>query len=409
MNLIQLVGDQTVQNLLPVMALRPRKIIQLRSQDAPGSKRFEQAAQNFILAAQRLKIESASASYEPEVITIVLSSCSPGIEETRVHVAKLLAEESQSVVNFTGATKLMSLGSHQAATALSAPSFYCDTQEKCFTDGQTKAGQQWPDFATTAKDLTVPLLMAAHGKDFDQWKHEQASSELKAYGLTAFGLRRQHANEMKEFTDALKPFFFSKKGKVPSAQDELTQMLSEPLPAACAQSAPCTQLLQAAGAANLVAQNGSDWFVNSEPRKQDVERVANLLLGTWLELAVIAMLERHPRYQNALWSVEPRQTQAADFGEMDIVCVDQKLASLRYLSCKTVITGQALEHLEAVGDRAHRVGGSHAASTLVLFHAFDQAQTQAIRNYAQRLRISATIGPEDIVKEFGPPGRTNRP
>ncbi|MCA1964956.1 MAG: hypothetical protein LDL31_13505, partial [Prosthecobacter sp.] len=128
--------------------------------------------------------------------------------------------------------------------------------------------------------------------------------------------------------------------------------------------------------------------------------VANLLIGTWLELALLAMLERHPRYQNPLWSVKPKRTDDTDFGEMDLVCVDQHTASLRYLSCKSVLDRPPLEHLEAVGDRAHRVGGSHAASPRVLFRAVDAGQEHTIKRYAKRLRMDAAIGAQRIIEEF---------
>ena len=111
------------------------------------------------------------------------------------------------------------------------------------------------------------------------------------------------------------------------------------------------------------------------------------------------MLEGHPRYQNALWSVEPRTAHDADFGEMDIVCVDQKTASLRYVSCKAVLDKPPLEHLEAVGDRAHRVGGTFAASTLVVFQTIGD-QDKMIRRYAKRLRIDAAVGASQITHEF---------
>lgn len=400
LTLIQLVGDQTVQNLLPVMALRPDRIIQLRSRDESGKTRFHDAAANFSSAVRQLKFESATQGYSPEVITEVIPDNSPGIEATRQTTARLLAANPGSVVNFTGATKLMSIGAHQAASALSAPSIYCDTQEKRFTDGGTGGLASWPDFVSTASALTVPLLMAAHGKNFGEWRHEIPTDALKAYGLVSFGVRRANEDIAIAFNKALKTFFFRKNGKLPSGQADLTALIREPLPAQCSASEPAAQLLKAAVSAGLLNARGNDYFVSAQPRKREVERVANLLIGTWLELALLAMLERHPRYQNPLWSVEPKRTDDTDFGEMDLVCVDQRTASLRYLSCKSVLDRPPLEHLEAVGDRAHRVGGSHAASTLVLFHPFDAGQEQTIKRYAKRLRIDAAIGAQNIIQEF---------
>lgn len=398
--LIQLVGDQTVQNLLPVMALRPARIIQLRSRDLPGKTRFKDAAANFESAVGQLFLEAASKGYKPEVVTEEIADTSPSIEKTRSVIAQKLAATPGSIMNFTGATKLMSIGAHQAASALGAPSIYCDTQEQRFTDGSTGKLDSWPDFAATSSALTVPLLMAAHGKNFGEWRHDIPTDTLKAYGLVAFGLRRKHWGALDGFNKALRLFFYRRNGKLPSAEEELRKLIGEALPASVSATEPGQQLLDAAASANILAKKDSNYFIVARSAKWDVERVANLLIGTWLELAVLAMLERHPRYQNPLWSVAPKKTHDTDFGEMDLVCVDQRTASLRYLSCKAVLDRPPLEHLEAVGDRAHRVGGSHAASTLVLFHAFDQGQEQTIARYAKRLRMDAAIGPDKIVSEF---------
>jgi hypothetical protein len=406
--MIQIVGDQTVQNLLPVMALRPARIFQARSQDVKGATRFEDAADNFGLAVQRLSSEPGFEGYQPEIITETMDDTSPGIEATRSFVASFLAKQQGAVVNFTGATKLMSIGAYQAAAALGAPSLYCDTQEKRFTDGHTGKLDPWPDFRSAAAHLSVPLLMAAHGKNFGDWQHEVPTSELKEYGQKAFNVRRDNWDELDGFNKSLRPFFYRIKGRVPSVEADLRALVSEPLPAGVIATPSGHDLVRAATIAGLLQSTGKNQFiVNAEPRKRDVERVANLLIGSWVELAVLDMMEGHPRYQNPLWSVEPSVAQDADFGEMDIVCVDQRTASLRYISCKAVLDKPPLEHLEAVGDRAHRVGGTFAASTLVVFQTYFE-QDQTIRRYAKRLRIDAAVGAAQIVHEFFTSGRSAR-
>jgi hypothetical protein len=398
--LIQLVGDQTVQNLLPAMALRLVKVIQVRSRDVRGSTRFENAAQNFSSAVQQLGAEPGFEDYRAEVHTEVIDDTSPGIEASRTLVASLLAKHPGAVVNFTGATKLMSIGAYQAAGALGAPSLYCDTQEKRFTDGHTGKLDPWPDFIGTAAHLSVPLLMAAHGKNFGDWQHEVPTRELKEYGQKAFNVRRDNWDQLDGFNKSLRPFFYrAKGGRVPFDENDLRKLLSEPLPVEATSSDPGRGLLHAATAAGLLHSRANRFFVNAVPRKREVERVANLLIGSWVELAVLDMLQGHSRYQNPLWSVEPRAAHDADFGEMDIVCVDQKTASLRYISCKAVLDKPALEHLEAVGDRAHRVGGTFAASTLVVFQTIAD-QDKIIRRYAKRLRIDAAVGAPQIIHEF---------
>ncbi|MEI7940330.1 MAG: hypothetical protein WCK27_26915 [Verrucomicrobiota bacterium] len=127
--IIQVVGDQTVQNLLPIMALHPSKIIQVRSRDTIPTTRFKDAADNLCSAVAHLKEEPGFDNYRPNISTEIIEQTSPGIENTRSVVASLLAVHQGALVNFTGATKLMSIGAYQAAAALGAPSLYCDTQE----------------------------------------------------------------------------------------------------------------------------------------------------------------------------------------------------------------------------------------------------------------------------------------
>jgi hypothetical protein len=400
--LIQLVGDQTVQNLLPVMALRPAQIIQFRSRDkSAAAPRFETAALNFELSVRALAHEPDFGDYQPKISTIELDSASPKIEDVRSAVASRLAEFPQTVVNFTGATKLMSIGAHQAAAAMAVPSLYCDTQEKTFVDGESyNAALKLPSFLETAAKLSVPLLMAAHGKKFQDWKSEKPTEELLSYGRTSFEVRRDHWNECGSFFDALKPFFFRFKGGIPRSQAELKNLAASALPVPPSVNPALKRFLDAAIASGLCRAVGKSYFLACGPEREALERTANLLIGTWLELAILDMLDGHPHLQKALWSVAPKKTKDADFGEMDIVCVDQRRASLRYISCKAFLGGQTLEHLEAVGDRSHRIGGTFAASSLAVFTTF-QDQDKIIRNYAKRLRIDPAVGPAQISHEFG--------
>jgi len=258
----------------------------------------------------------------------------------------------------------------------------------------------------------VPLLMAAHGKNPRGWRHDTPTAALKAFGLTAFEVRHTRWKELADFNRALRAHFYRNRGKVP---DNVNGIIGDSLPSSCSASEPGVRLLESAVTAGLLRKRDSDFLVIARPghpgasarerakhKRREVERVANLLIGSWLEVALLAMLENHPRYQNPLWSVEPKRRDDTDFGEMDLVCVDQRTASLRYLSCKAVLD-DPLEHLEAVGDRAHRVGGSHAAGTLVLFHPKDAEQELKINGYAKRLRIDAAIGAPQIMKEFSVP------
>ena len=401
--MIQLVGDQTVQNLLPVMALRPSKIIQIRSKDKPASNRFKTAAQNFRIAVEELSHEPGFNNYRPIVEDIELISVSPKISDVQEVVASKLNSESAAGVNFTGATKLMSIGAHRAAAALQIPSLYCDTQEKRFVDGATfKTSITYPSFEDTAESLSVPLLMAAHGKRFADWQADIPSPELLEYGRICYKSRCDHWDECGQFFDSLKTFFFREKGGVPKKGQQLAAILADALPVPARLPQSLRAVIDSALTAEIICRRNDFYYVNAQTNYLEVSNVANLLIGTWLELAILDMLATHPHLKKPLWSVRPGNGVQADFGEMDIVCVDQRSASLRYISCKSFMSGQVLEHLEAVGDRAHRMGGSFAGATLAVFTSFG-AQGDVIRNYAKRLRIHPAVGPTQITHEFFQP------
>lgn len=398
--LIQLVGDQTVQNLLPAMALRPSRIVQLRSRDAiPVSPRFETAARNFALAIDDLRHEEGFGDYHPEIETIILNDTSPRIPDVRSAISKVLATSSDAVVNVTGATKMMSIGAHQAAVAMNVPALYCDTQEKRFVDAESGSPlMAIPTFEETADLLSVPLLMAAHGKPFADWSSEEITSGLLDFGRANFEVRRDHWDSCAPFFDGVRNWFFCERGKFPKNTDTLKRLVSTPLPATDV-SGKLSPVLRTATTAGLIVAKGDKYYLNCKANQREVARIGNLLIGTWLELAILDLLKGHPYLRFPLWSVAPRDTRVTDFGEMDIVCVDLRLAGLHYISCKSTLSGQALEHLEAVGDRAHRVGGTFAGATLAVFSSLPD-QASAIERYAKRLRITSAVGANSILTTF---------
>ena len=60
-NLLQLVSEQTMQNLLPLLALKPKTVIQVRSAD----ERFKRAAENFKVAVASLRKTEAYPDWSP--------------------------------------------------------------------------------------------------------------------------------------------------------------------------------------------------------------------------------------------------------------------------------------------------------------------------------------------------------
>lgn len=87
MNLVHLVSEQTLQNLIPLLALRPSTVIQIRSSDV----RFGSAAENLKRAVASLAETQTYAGYSPEFIEQIIDEPMPSIDATRRKVAEALS------------------------------------------------------------------------------------------------------------------------------------------------------------------------------------------------------------------------------------------------------------------------------------------------------------------------------
>ena len=131
MTLIQLISEQTMPNLLAMMRLRPQKVVHLYT---PRTKNQSYA----------LKKAADKLDFHPEWEYWEMSDM-PGIVEThntinRIHEKELEKKPTSiTVVNFTGGTKLMSIGAFAAAQKNQLPSLYVDTLTKQFIDGHTSS------------------------------------------------------------------------------------------------------------------------------------------------------------------------------------------------------------------------------------------------------------------------------
>ena len=388
-------------NLLTVMALRPGRIIQVRNGDAMKNPAMEKATVNFRHALQVLSQEPGFKGYQPKMVELNLPHLSPDLTTTRDMVANTLATTQGVTVNFTGGTRLMSIGAFQAAAALGRPSLYCDVEARRFSDGRTGGQGRWPEYQALAASLSARLLMAVEGRNPDDWRSETATDPLRAFGLKAFELRNQQWNVLENLNKTLAPHFYSHNGRLPHGAEELKELTLKPLPPAATSSEPARQLLAAAATAGLLRGDVHGYKLNAQPTKRSIDRTLSLLNSSWLELAVMDCLVRNPRFKEPAWSVEPAKNENSDYSDTDLVCVDQNTASLRVISCKVTTLRPPQELLDGVKERAMRMGGPGAVATLVIFKPA-QGQENAIRSYARRLGVDVALEADEIVKMFSP-------
>lgn len=393
--LFHLVSDQRMQNLLPLLAIQPERVVQIRSKEA----RFEAVAKSIQKAAK-------TAGLEPEFLEIKLPDDLSDIDAVRHQLKRHISDFPNAIVNLTGGTKLMSLGAYLGASEFDGvPMLYCDSANKRFIQvGDSQLPASLPSVDDVAAKLTVPTVMAAHGKDEQDWKFDVATPSQIDFGNTAWNLRTQAPDAFKAFGEGLRNFFRTTKGRIPTkagalealAKADFTSAFSDALPQ------PVLDFLAAAVDAGFLQRHANGGFRPTEgpesakALRQHLEKIANILDGSWLELAVLSFLQASPIFSDARWSVEPtQQGQAqAEYGETDVIAVNTHHCTLEVISCKTLLK-QPLEHLEGLRTRATNLGGSHARASLALLNAGDQPKNHdLLRRWGKLLKVNVLIGSE---------------
>lgn len=387
MTLIHLVSEQTLQNLLPTLALRPKAILQIRSAD----RRFAGTPRHLEEACR--KAELPKLKFLP--IETVPSE-SPSIEETETLLNNIRARHADASwgLNLTGGTKLMSIGAYRFAEYQRLPSLYTDTQNRrAFVDASTGTwDSSLPNLMETVKKLTVPMVMAAQGKDF---RDQMISPELLHFGARAWELRMRHPAPISQWTAAIRDSVPRKNHRVIRSPSDLQNFLARPLPVA--ETPAASDYLDAGVEAGLLRVDLSGRaFLNAEPKKPSIERVCNLLDGGWLELAVAYFAQTGARFGDVHWSVEPMASgEPADFGETDLVMLDREALRLSIVSCKSTMRDvSTLEHLASWRDRARSLGGSHAATHVCVSRVDNQDQSGSLHRLGDAMGIRIHIGQE---------------
>lgn len=114
--IISLIGEQNLPNLLPILHIKPARVILVYTDfTAEAARRLTKLIQNKIKA---------------DVIPLVVDAYN--IEQTESDILAITRPFLPTVVlvNFTGGTKMMSLAAYQAAIELNASIFYLQSQGK---------------------------------------------------------------------------------------------------------------------------------------------------------------------------------------------------------------------------------------------------------------------------------------
>ncbi len=393
--LVQLISEQTIQNLLPVLRLRPVRLVHLVTPKTAAKSAMLRAA-------------AKSAGMEPELETIQLSAM-PGISECFNAVSQTLKDmpaDGQAVVNFTGGTKLMSIGAFAAAQSLQVPSLYVDTQDACFVDGATSPvmnallSGDW-SFTPIRKQLRVDVLGIANG--VSRITATKSWQEMLPLAEHLFG---NIADEQTTHAAIMGTNGIFAKAQEPRTPKDWLSILDKPirLPATVASLAAAVNLVRPGSKADevllpdssraelqhLAQHQVADFAPRFFRAVSPMQQAVAFLTGGWWEVIVCDAAQKSGLFRDLRWSCQVGDRNGPDTEE-DVLGVDG--VELLYINCKRGgAKARLLPLLEEVRARAATIGGSFNRRFLALLQP-PQGKTAAnLQQQAARLGIRIITG-----------------
>jgi hypothetical protein len=400
--LIQLVSEQTMANLLAIIAIGPARVFHLTTDSTVSS-------------ATRLAEAAALAGSEAEFEYIRLSG-TPSIPETTRAVNRAIAmartQGHEPLVHFTGGTKLMSIGAFEAARSGGFASFHLDTDRYQLIDGNTGPKLK----ITTGNDLSLTSLHSRITLDLiacaNECRHLSAGRNWQPYLPLARHLL-DHREEEQEIHAALhggRGLF--PRGSVPVSPEDWLKALDQPfdLPEKAANMAAELGLVRKSNycllpdgtrneLAELSAARESQIRISDYDRRrmaatEPMHQAVGLLTGGWWEVVVADAASRCGRFHDLRWSATAGIT-VRDACEEDVLAVDGVQAVV--VSCKRGSGSRILPHLAELDTRARRVGGQSTRRFLAVLHPPTPGTQPAVTQRARELGIRL-LTPEDLVE-----------
>lgn len=359
--LVQLVSEQTMQNVLPALAMPASRMVLLYTDRVADRMQSLECA-----------LLTAGATCEfvchrvPDLVSVREMTAL-----VRREVAALRSEGLDPVVNFTGGTKIMSAGAYAAAILEKSMSIYVDTEHERFVDGESAPGlpEVLPPegFGAVAPRITVDIVTQANGVALGgagrDWQPLIPLAELVCI----------HERACWEA-------FYGRQGLFPDGYlrgASRNAGVSVDLPHEVSDAAIAAGLLESGDAGAALPKN-----------TDGIERAATFFTGGWWEVIVASAMDKSGRYRDIRWSVTGR---AGTTMEEDILAVDG--VQLLYVSCKRGGAGGKLSRLlEEIDSSARRLGGIFVRKTLAVFLAPDRRHAEALHKRARQLNIQIVTG-----------------
>lgn len=384
--LIQLVGEETLPSVMTMLALKPAGVTHI------VSRSFERQSTYAMRAA-----DSAGAAPEPDQFTNVVLRDMPSMSDANRAVSKAIADFQRKgyrpVLNFTGGTKLMSVGAFQAASSAAVTSLYVDGEHGCFCDGQTG-----PPLASLLSNslrldligdqLSVKLMATANGCELQgQGRRFDTFLPLSRHLLThpddAYAAWKATHGPGNVFEPA---------NRMPNeAHGKWEAILKTEfrLPRTVLEMATSAELVEASGElarirSEVVFNSSKQMPLGDRLRQQgEVQSRLNFFGGGWWEVAVAGVVAQSAAFHDVLWSAEVAKENQLCLEE-DILAIQG--IQLAYFSCKRGSQRGVMRQLEEVDASARRVGGRMARKYFCVCH-LGRRLSDDVRSRAEQLRI----------------------
>ncbi len=394
LTLIQLISEQTIPNLLPILRLKPSRLVHLVTpKTASRANTLQQAAH--------------CAGIDP-ILEIIHLSAMPGIPECFNAVSDALGkvpDGAQAVVNFTGGTKLMSIGAFAAAQARKVPSLYVDTQDSCFVDGGTSPQMaelllgDW-SFTPLRNSLRVDTVAIANGVP-----RVTNGQDWRAMLPLAKRLFENQAEEDAVHAALHGPSGLFPRGNEPRTPQDWLPFFDRPirLPEPVLSLAIDAGLLRRLSATEAALPDDSrkeldhlanhrvpDYTARYFKAIAPLQQSVGFLTGGWWEVIVMDAAHQSGRFRDLRWSVQVGDRSGPDMEE-DIVGLDG--VEMLYVSCKRGgAKSRLLPLLEETRARAASLGGSFNRRFLAVLNPPAGRVEANLRQRARDLGIKIITG-----------------
>jgi hypothetical protein len=400
LGLIQLLGEETMPGVLPMLSFRATGVTHI------VSRSFERHVVHVLRAAEL----GQAAPPLAERSVLVLSEM-PSMAETHQAVNEAIAafqrKGMRPIVNFTGGTKLMSIGAFRAASAAAVASFYVDGDHGLFSDGQTGPDlhEILPgslDLRTLTGRLSVRLLTTAHGCEMKGKGHGFA----RLLPLSRYLL--EHPDEEEAMWNATYgpggAFTDLERGSRDPGRWGRVAQIPFILPPAVLELASQAGLVEQSNGAALICWDDSAALgalqrgqVSSFDRMRliaEIQRRVSFFGGAWWEVAVAGAVADSNKFRDVVWGALVAK-QGQQTLEEDLLAVQD--INLSYFSCKRGGPVRLMRQLEETDASARRLGGRMARKYFCVARLGDRMRGDLLRR-AQQLRVHV-ITPAEL-KDF---------